>query len=147
MTSPDRSRRAIGSARSSSSGGSGRRTGGDERGSGTVLILAVTVVLVAVTGGLVVIAGYVAAAHAARGAADLVALSGAAAHARGQSACLSARRIGAENGVHLVACTVKGDSWDFVVTVTVEQPVAFSVPSLPRSVPATAHAGRLGLAG
>lgn len=147
MTGLGWARHRAGSVRPSRRDGGSGRTGGGQRGSGTVLVLAVTIVLMAITGVLVVIAGYIAAAHAARGAADLVALSGAAAQARGQSACPAARRIASENGVRLMACTVEGDSWDFVVSVTVEKPVTLSVPSLPHSVRETAHAGRLGLAG
>lgn len=122
----------------------GRRTAG-QRGAGTVLVTAVILVLAVVAAALLVIAGYVAAVHRARAAADLVALSGAAAQAGAGDACRAATAIAARNDVRLVGCRVRGDSLDFVVSVTVEQAVATRTALLPRGVTATAHAGRLGL--
>jgi hypothetical protein len=49
------------------------------------------------------------------------------------------------NGVLLLRCTVRGDSLDFVVSVTVRQPVRVRLPLLPDGVQATSHAGRLGV--
>ncbi len=125
--------------------GRGGEIPGCQRGSGTVLVAVVVMVVMAITAALIVVTGYVSAAHAVRGAADLVALSGAAGHARGRSDCADARRAAAANRVRLTSCTVEGDSWDFVVSVTVELRVGTPVPALPRTVAATAHAGRLGL--
>ena len=123
---------------------SGRRRR-NQRGSGTVLVAAVVLVLMVVTAGLLAVAGYIAAAHHARAAADLAALSGASARAQGQDACRAAGAVAARNGVRLVGCRERGDSFDFVVTVTVEQQVSVPSPVLPGSVGASAHAGRLGL--
>lgn len=117
----------------------------DERGSGTALVAAVILVLMVVSAGLLVVAGYVAAAHHARSAADLVALSGAAARGRGENACGAAAAVASRNGVRMSGCSERGDSFDYVVTVTVEQPVSVRSPVLPDSVAATAHAGKLGL--
>ncbi len=116
-----------------------------EHGSGTALVAAVILVLMVVAAGLLVVAGYVAAAHHARSAADLVALSGAAARGRGDDACGAAAVVASRNGVRLAGCSERGDSFDYVVTVTVEQPVSVRSPVLPDSVAATAHAGKLGL--
>ena len=125
--------------------GCGRRTG--ERGSGTVLVAAVVLVLMAVTAALLVIGGYLLAADRARGAADLVAVSAAAEQAGGGHGCRSAARLAERNGVGLVRCEVTGDSLDFVVSVTVRQAVRVRLPLLPNGVPATSHAGRLGVVG
>ena len=121
----------------------GRRTG--ERGSGTVLVAGVVLVLMAVTAALLVIGGYLIAADRARGAADLVAVSAAAEQAGGGHGCRSAERLAERNGVELVRCVVAGDSLDFVVSVTVRQPFRVRLPLLPSGVPATSHAGRLGV--
>lgn len=123
----------------------GPRTG--QRGSGTLLVAATILVLMLLAGCLTLIAGFIAAAHAARGAADLVALSAAAKYAEGQDACSVARRLAGSNRVRLTSCRVTGDSLDFVVAVTVEQPYRVWVPVLPQQVSATAYAGRLGIIG
>ncbi len=117
----------------------------DEHGSGTALVAAVILVLMVVAAGLLVVAGYVAVAHHARSAADLVALSGAATRGRGGDACGAAAVVASRNGVRLAGCSERGDSFDYVVTVRVEQPVSVRLPGLPESVVATAHAGKLGL--
>lgn len=116
-----------------------------ERGSGTVLVAAVVLVLMVVSAALLVVAGYVLAAHRARAAADLVALSGAAAVARGEDGCHAAAMAAAGNGVRLAHCRERGDSFDFVVSVTVVRAVLAPSAVLPGSVDATAHAGKLGL--
>ena len=91
----------------------------------------------------VVGAGYVAAAHRARGTADLAAVSGAADQALAQDACRAAVLITGANGARTVACSVSGDALDFVVSVTVEVSVEAPMPGLPAHLRATAHAGRL----
>jgi hypothetical protein len=53
--------------------------------------------------------------------------------------------VARRNGVALVRCTVRGDSLDFVVSVTVRRPVRLGLPLLPDGVAATSHAGRLGV--
>lgn len=123
-------------------GAVGRR----QRGSGTLLVAATVLVLAVIAGTLALISSYLAAAHAARGAADLVALSAAADQVRGREACSTARRLAQSNQVRLVSCRVTGDSLDFVVTVTVERTLPVLLPSLPGGVRATANAGRVGMA-
>ena len=121
----------------------GRPSGG-ERGSATVLMAAVMGVVVTLGAAAMVIAGYLVGHHRARSAADLAALSGAAAHARGDDACDHARRIAPQNRAEVAACTRVGDDIDFVITVRTTVPVRSRLPGLPRSVEGEAHAGRLG---
>ncbi|MGC3995665.1 MAG: flp pilus-assembly TadE/G-like family protein [Propionicimonas sp.] len=126
-----------------------RRTGlrqVSERGVGTVLVAGVLLVTMLVGAVLVVVAGYVAALHHARGSADLVALSAAAAFAQGQDACVTAGVLAAQNGVVLQSCSVRGDILEFAVSVTVSRRVAAPSPVLPSAVTASATAGRTGLA-
>ena len=124
------------------SGACGRH---DERGSGTVLAAGTVVLLMAVAAAILVVGGYLVAADHARGAADLVAISAAAKVAQRGDGCRAAAEIAHRNGVSLARCTVRGDSLDFVVSVTVRQPVRLRLPLLPDAVPATSHAGRLGV--
>lgn len=121
------------------------RRQGDQRGAGTALVAAVVLVLMVVAAGLVVLSGYVAAIHHARAAADLVALSAASSRARGQDACRAAARVATSNGVDIAECRTRGDSLDFVVTVTVTERVGAPVAMLPQRLTASAVAGRLGL--
>lgn len=117
----------------------------DQHGSGTVLVAGIVVVLMAAAAALLVIGGYLVAADRARGAADLVAVSAAARVSQQGDGCRSSDTVARRNGVLLVACTVRGDSLDFVVSVTVRQPVRMRLPLLPDGVQATSHAGRLGV--
>jgi secretion/DNA translocation related TadE-like protein len=91
-----------------------------------------------------VVAGYLVGHHQARSAADLAALSGAAAYSRGEDACDQARRIARQNGAQVTSCTRVGDEIDFVVTVRTAVPVHTRLPGLPRIVEAEAHAGQVG---
>ena len=117
----------------------------DERGSGTVLVAGVVVVLMVVAAAILVIGAYLAAAGHARGAADLVAISAAAKVAQHSDGCAAAADMARSNGVSLVRCAVRGDSLDFVVSVTVRQSVRVGLPLLPERGSATAHAGRQGV--
>ncbi|MCC6496304.1 MAG: hypothetical protein IT193_08595 [Propionibacteriaceae bacterium] len=116
-----------------------------QRGSGTALVAAVILVLLAVTVAALVVATFLVAADRARGAADLVALSAAAEQARGGNGCRTAGRLAELNGVELVRCAGRGDSLDFVVSVTIRQPVALNLPLLPDGLVATSYAGRRGV--
>lgn len=113
-----------------------------ERGSGTLLVAAVMLVVMVVAGVAVVLAGYVAAQHGAAGAADLAALSGSAAYVRGQNACVAARAAARDNGTTLQSCSVSGDSFGFVVRVSLVRRLR-APPGLPATVTAKAEAGRL----
>ena len=117
----------------------------DEHGSGTVLVAGTIVVLMAVAAAILVIGAYLVAADHARGAADLVAISAAAKVEQRSDGCAAAADVAHRNGVSLVRCAVRGDSLDFVVSVTVRQSVRVGLPVLPDGVSATSHAGRLGV--
>jgi secretion/DNA translocation related TadE-like protein len=116
----------------------------DQRGSGTVLMTAIMSVVVALGAVATVVAGYLVSHHQARSAADLAALSGAAAFAKGDDACAQARRTAQQNGARATHCDRAGDEVDFVVTVRVVVEVRVRSPGLPRRVEAEAHAGRVG---
>ncbi len=120
---------------------------GGERGSGTLLAAAGALFLAVVAGLLVLLACGLAAAHSARAAADLAALSAAAEQVSGRSPCAAARAIAEANRTRLVECRVTGDSLDFVVSVRVAAPLPGGWPGVPAEVGAAAHAGRAGLAG
>lgn len=117
-------------------------TGRDERGSGTLLVVGGMSLVMVIAGVALVLTAYIAAQHAAADAADLSALSGAAAHGRGEDPCAAAREVARANGVTLSTCRVSGDSFDFVVRVGVIKHVR-SPPRLPDTVSASAEAGRL----
>lgn len=100
-------------------------------------------VVVTLAAAATLVAGYLVAHHSARSAADLAALSGAAAYAGGQDACDQARRTARQNGARVVRCDRVGDEIDFVVTVRTVVEVRSRVPGLPRRVEAEAHAGEV----
>jgi secretion/DNA translocation related TadE-like protein len=113
----------------------------DERGSGTMLMVGVLGVLLALGTTAIWAAGYVAAAHQARAAADLAALSAAVAIEAGDDGCAVARQVAADNGTRMSTCDRVGDQVDFVVSVEVVRPVRTGVAGLPTEVTAVAHAG------
>ena len=117
------------------------RRGGGERGLASVLAVATVIALVTVAAVGLVGMGYAAAARSVRAAADLVAISGAQAQARGADACAEARRVAARNEVEVGRCEVTGDLIDFVVEVGVRRPVGVRLPGLPERVQAVAYAG------
>jgi secretion/DNA translocation related TadE-like protein len=118
------------------------RGGRSQRGSGTLLVAGALLVVVVIAGIALVLVGYIAAQHGAAGAADLAALSGAAAYVRGDDACAAVRTVARANGANLKSCAVAGDSFDFVVTITVTKQLR-APPGLPATVTASAEAGRL----
>jgi secretion/DNA translocation related TadE-like protein len=114
---------------------------GRERGSASVLVAGLMGVMVVLTGVALLVAGYELAQHRARGAADLAAVSGAAAHAGGHDACAQAARTAADNHVTVLRCGVVGDAVEYVVSVRVALSVRTRVRGLPTRVVAEAHAG------
>ena len=112
-----------------------------ERGSGTLLVVGVMAVVGVVATMAIVAAVYLVVGHRARGAADLAALSGAAAYAEGGDPCPAAGRLARANDARLVRCDRVGDEVDYVVSVTVEVEVGLQVPGLPRALRGRAHAG------
>ena len=94
----------------------------DERGSATVLVLAMMAVLVTVGAALAVVVAMVAAHREAQAAADLSALAGARDAARGRDGCAGAARIASANGARLTACSVTVSARGSVVDLSVEVP-------------------------
>jgi secretion/DNA translocation related TadE-like protein len=119
----------------------GTSTGRTDGGSASVLMIGVMAVVMLISFAAMVVAGYLVSVHRARGAADLAALSGAAAYQQGQDACPAARQAARRNGGAVVDCSQVGDLVDFVVSVRVRMDVQTWIPGLPSSVVATAHAG------
>jgi secretion/DNA translocation related TadE-like protein len=91
-----------------------------ERGSATLLALAMIGVLVLVGAALGVVAAMVQAHRVAQSAADLAALAGAEAQARGRDPCARAAELASGNDATLDSCTVQGS--DVRVQVTVAGP-------------------------
>lgn len=82
----------------------------DERGSGTVLVLALVAVVVVLALGVTALVGAVATRAAAQSAADLSALAAAAAVQRGEpDPCTRARQVVERNGSRLVGCSCAAD--------------------------------------
>ena len=80
----------------------------EERGAATVLVLAFLGLLLFVGAALGVVGALVRAHRAAQSAADLAALAGAAALARGEDPCAAAASVAAANGAVVAACTPDG---------------------------------------
>lgn len=112
-----------------------------ERGSASVLMTGIVGVVVALSSAALLIAGYAVGYHRARSAADLSALSGAAAFQQGHDACGQVRQTARQNGARVERCYLVGDAVDFVVTVRVSVAARTRVPQLPKKVVAEAHAG------
>lgn len=80
----------------------------EERGAATVLVLAFLGLLLFVGAALGVVGALVRAHRAAQSAADLAALAGAAALARGEDPCAAAASVAAANGAVVTACMPDG---------------------------------------
>jgi secretion/DNA translocation related TadE-like protein len=112
-----------------------------ELGNASVLMAGILGIVVALGSAALVIAGYAAGYHRARAAADLTALSAAAAFQDGRDPCMQAGLTARQNGAQLDGCSKVGDAIDFVVTVRVSVLARNRLPHLPRTVAAKAHAG------
>jgi secretion/DNA translocation related TadE-like protein len=112
-----------------------------ELGSATALMVGIMGVVVTLSSAALVIAGYAVGCHRARAAADLSALSGAAAFQQGREPCAQAALTARQNGARVVRCNQVGDAVDFVVTVRVSVVAGTRIPHMPRTVAAEAHAG------
>ena len=112
-----------------------------ERGSATALMIGIMGVVVALSSAALVIAGYAVGFHRARAAADLSALSAAAAFQQGREPCAQAALTAKQNGALVDRCGQVGDAVDFVVTVRVSVVARTRIPNMPRTVAAEAHAG------
>jgi secretion/DNA translocation related TadE-like protein len=118
-----------------------QRSAGSELGSASVLMAGILGVVVALSSAALVIAGYAVGYHRARAAADLSALSGAAAFQQGRDSCAQAVLTARHNGARVDRCSQVGDAVDFVVTVQVTVVARTRMPHMPRTVAAEAHAG------
>lgn len=112
-----------------------------ERGSATALMIGIMGVVVALSSAALVIAGYALGFHRARAAADLSALSAAAAFQQGREPCAQAALTAKRNGARVDRCSQVGDAVNFVVTVRVSVVARTRIPNMPRTVAAAAHAG------
>jgi secretion/DNA translocation related TadE-like protein len=90
-----------------------------DRGSATLLAVAMLAVILAAVGGVAVVGSVVIARHRAQAAADLAALAAAGRLTTGQAAaCGWAVSVADQMRARVTACTV--DSLDVVVTVDVD---------------------------
>jgi secretion/DNA translocation related TadE-like protein len=112
-----------------------------ELGNASVLMAGILGIVVALSSASLVIAGYAVSYRRARAAADLSALSAAAAFQHGRDPCVQAGLTAAQNGAGVDGCSKVGDAIDFVVTVRVSVLVRNRFPHLPSTVTAEAHAG------
>lgn len=115
-------------------------------GAATIHAVVATAVLLLTAG--VILAGIelARAQHQAAGAADLAALSGAAAVADGADACSAAALVATANGARLVSCAVAGRIVE--VAVEVSSPSlwgrSWTVPEKARAGPASSAVHSLG---
>jgi secretion/DNA translocation related TadE-like protein len=112
-----------------------------ELGNASVLMAGILGFVLALSSASLVIAGYAVSYRRARAAADLSALSAAAAFHQGRDPCVQAGLTARQNGARVDGCSKVGDAIDFVVTVRVSVLARNRFPHLPRTVAAEAHAG------
>lgn len=112
-----------------------------QRGSGTILIMAVVILMMLLAAGFGVVGRYIVANHRARAAADLAALAGARAYGAGEDGCAAAEVYAARNGEQLDGCDIVGDATDFVITTKITRPVPIPVPGVRDQLTVQAHAG------
>ena len=91
-----------------------------ERGAATLLAVAMAGVLLMVGAALAVVGALVVDHRRAQAAADLAALAGAGAAARGQPACAAALAVAGLNDAELIECSIDGSPEGATVTVRVE---------------------------
>jgi secretion/DNA translocation related TadE-like protein len=91
-----------------------------QRGSATLFAVAVVGLLALVGAALGVVGAMVHAHRVAQSAADLAALAGARAQARGGDPCAAATEIAQANGASVDSCAVEG--YDVLLQVTVVGP-------------------------
>lgn len=88
-----------------------------QRGSATVLVLAMAGVLATLGAALGVVVAMVAAHRSAQSAADLAALAGARALSQGRPGCAAAEVVAGANGAVLTRCVLSGLAIDVAVRV------------------------------
>ena len=118
-----------------------------ESGAATLLVVAMAGVLLLLGAALGVVQAMVVAHRQAQAAADLAALAGAAALARGEDGCLRAAAVASANGASATSCAPSGA--EVLVTVTVSGPrwlgQAADLTASARAGPGTAASGGEGL--
>lgn len=116
------------------------RTGRDERGAATLLVVAMAGLLLFVTSALGVVGGLVVTQRRSQAAADLAALAGASARQEGRDPCAAAAAVATANHGVLAGCDVAGQV--VLVRVRVAGPTAigrtFELSARARAGPATA---------
>lgn len=112
-----------------------------ERGSGTILLMAVVIFMLFLAAGFGVVGRYIVANHQARAAADLAALAGARAYGAGSDGCIAAAANAVKNHHKLTHCDIVGEPTDFVITTKITRPVPISMPGVPKTLSVKAHAG------
>lgn len=90
----------------------------DQRGSATLLTVALLGLLLLVGAALGVVAAMVWSHRVAQSSADLAALAGATGLQQGADACSAAAGIADANGARLVSCSADGEEVLVEVTVT-----------------------------
>lgn len=119
----------------------GRRR--DERGSGSVLTLAIMMVTTVFAGVAFCVLAWFGNVHQARSAADLAALAGAQSMSAGGDACPAAQRTAAANGAIVTACAVDSNGYQFIVRVTVQVDARPHVSFGPAAFSHTSEAGHV----
>ena len=120
-----------------------RRLGHDERGSGTVVMMAVVLIVAMVAFVVACLIAWFGGMHRARAAADLSALAAGQAYAKGRDACSAAKSTAASNHATMTACTVESNGYDFIVTVSVQVAAQPQLVFGPDHFSAQSHAGNL----
>lgn len=105
-----------------------------ERGSGTVMALALILVALALILGVAQVGVAAAGGAASHNAADLAAIAGATDLMSGGEGCPLAKVYAAKNGARMVSCTVSG----WMLSVKVVKPLGFG---LVKSASASSRAG------
>lgn len=114
------------------------RSGGGDRGSGTVWVVGFAVVIWVVGVAAILVGGVRGARHRGEAAADMAALAGAArVDDGGGAACARAGEIAVGSGARVVRCRVRGEVVD--VSVVVEVPMLMGLKG--RRIVSRARAG------
>lgn len=109
-----------------------------DRGSATLMTMALAGVLLFTGAALAVVGGVLVAQREAQAAADLASLAAAAAAANGGDACAVAAGVATANGAVLASCRVQGREVEVGVTVRGPHPLGrrLDVPARARAGPA-----------
>jgi len=115
----------------------------DERGSGTVLMIATMLIAAMVAFVCACLLAWFGCIHQARAAADLTAIAGADALSGGSDACAAASVTASKNHATLTACHIDSNGFLFVVRTTVMVDAKPRVVFGPEHFSHTSEAGNL----